>query len=283
MKIYLDCYPCFLRQTVDAARFAGASEEQARQALQSVMGTLQQVNADANPAEIAWAVHRSIRDGLGIADPYLQQKQESTRKALELYPHFKERYGDGQDMEALIRLAIAGNIIDFGMFSEMADLQQTADRVLSQPFAIDHTKQMMARIASSSSILYLADNAGETVFDRLLIESLPIPVTYVVKGSPVLNDAIRQDALDAGLGACTRIIDNGSDAPGTVMHSCSPAFRQVFDDADVIIAKGQANYESLSDAGDRVFCLLQVKCPIIADDIGVPVKSIVVRQGSAID
>jgi uncharacterized protein with ATP-grasp and redox domains len=127
-------------------------------------------------------------------------------------------------------------------------------------------------------VLFLADNAGETVFDRVLIERLEPRVLYGVKGGPILNDATRGDALAAGLDTCATIIDNGSRAPGTVLDFCSSEFRDTFDGAPLVIAKGQANYETLSDAGPRVFCLMQAKCPVIADDLRVPVGSAVVRR-----
>jgi hypothetical protein len=129
-------------------------------------------------------------------------------------------------------------------------------------------------------VLYLGDNAGETVFDRVLIEALEPPVLYAVKGGPVLNDATLDDALAAGLETCATIIDNGSRAPGTVLDLCSAEFRGAFDAAPLVIAKGQANYETLSEAGPRVFCLLQAKCPVIAEDMRVPVGSTIVRRST---
>ena len=139
---------------------------------------------------------------------------------------------------------------------------------------------MRAALQTTDRVLYLADNAGEAVFDRVLIETLALPVTYVVKGGPTLNDATREDALAAGLETCAAIIDNGSDAPGTIPHLCSEDFRRVYAAAPLIIAKGQANYETLSAAGPRVFCLLQVKCSIIGRDLDAPVGGVVVRQST---
>jgi uncharacterized protein with ATP-grasp and redox domains len=128
-------------------------------------------------------------------------------------------------------------------------------------------------------VLYLADNAGETVFDRLLIETLDVPVIYAVKGGPILNDATQEDALAAGIGRAAEVISSGADAPGTILSRCSGEFRQLYDRSELIIAKGQANYETLSEEGARVFFLLQVKCPVIARDVGTPVGSIVLRRG----
>jgi len=102
---------------------------------------------------------------------------------------------------------------------------------------------------------------------------------YAVKGGPVLNDATEKDAQDAGIGRVAKIVSNGSDAPGTVLSRCCQEFRRLYQEAQLIIAKGQANYETLSTEGSRVFFLLQIKCPVIAHDVGVPVGSIVIEQG----
>ena len=134
-------------------------------------------------------------------------------------------------------------------------------------------------VGEARSILYLADNAGEIAFDRLLIEQLtPKRITLAVRGAAVINDATLADAHAVGVDEVVEVIDNGSDAPGTILDDCSPDFRRRFADADVIIAKGQANYETKSEAGPRVFCLLQIKCLVIARDLGAPVGGVVVRQ-----
>jgi uncharacterized protein with ATP-grasp and redox domains len=130
----------------------------------------------------------------------------------------------------------------------------------------------------SPAILYLADNAGETVFDRVLIEHLDRPVTYVVKAAPIINDATFEDAVAAGIDRIAEIIDNGSNAPGTLLDQCSEAFLESFHQAELIIAKGQANYESLSREPAPIFFLLQAKCRVIARDLGVATGDIILRQ-----
>jgi uncharacterized protein with ATP-grasp and redox domains len=180
--------------------------------------------------------------------------------------------------DTALRLSIAGNIIDLGP-AQRYDLWAAIERVLGQAFAVDHSERLRVALQACRQVLYLADNAGETVFDRLLIETLDRPVVYAVKGGAVLNDATREDARAAGVHHVAEIVDTGSDAPGTILDRCSPAFRELFATADLIVAKGQANYETLSDAGPRVFHLLQTKCDVIARNVGVPVGSIVVVQG----
>jgi len=279
MKTYLDCYPCLLRQALDAARLAGADERQQKAVLERVLDVLKQVGPLSTPPEIGDRVHRIVRQEVGDEDPYRAVKEASTRQSLALYPRLKALLAEADDpLEVGVRLSIAGNIIDLGPTREY-ELWNTVERVLAQPFAIDDRGALRAAIARAGQVLYLADNAGETVFDRLLIEVLDLPVVYAVKGGPVLNDATRKDALAAGVNQAAEVISTGSDAPGTILSRCSAGFRQLYEEAELVIAKGQANYETLSTEGAKVFFLLQTKCPVIARDVGAPVGSIVLKQG----
>ena len=279
MRTYLDCYPCFLRQALDGARHAGADHRQQQRVLSHVLDLLKRVEPSRTPPEIGDEVHGIVRRICGNGDPYRGVKDASTRQALALFPELKARVQEAvHPLDVALRLSIAGNIIDLGPDHEY-DLWDVIERVLSQAFALDDRAALRQALDEADEVLYLADNAGETVFDRILIEALDVPVTYAVKGGPVLNDATLEDARAAGLERAATLVDTGSDAPGTILDRCSPAFRASYDGAELIIAKGQANYETLSGAGLRVFLLLQTKCPVIARDVGVPVGSIVVVQG----
>lgn len=281
MQTYLDCYPCFLRQALDAARMAGVGETQQRVILGRVLDLLRYLELSSTPPEIGQRVHRLVRQEAGDGDPYRAVKESSTRQALALYPQLKSLLSEADHaLGVAVRLSIAGNIIDLGPNQEY-DLEDTVGRVLAQPFAVDDSVALWEALSGAEQVLYLADNAGETVFDRVLIETLDMPVLYAVKGGPILNDATREDALAAGVDRVAGIVSTGSDAPGTILDDCSEEFRRLYNDAELVIAKGQANYETLSEAGPKVFCLLQTKCPVIARDVGVPVKSIVLKQGGA--
>jgi len=282
LKTYFDCYPCFLRQALRAARLSGADEPQQYSILQQTLLLLQHLPPDANPPEIGNQIHQIVREVVGVEDPYLEVKKISTQQAMALYPKLKALVQQSEDPLGLaIRLSIAGNIIDFGVSDQIADLWETVERVIQQPYAIDNQAEFKAYLKNVDHILYLADNAGETVFDRVLIEELPVPVIYAVKGGPILNDAILPDALAAGVDTCASLVSNGAQAAGTILSACSAAFREQFENAPMIIAKGQANFETLSDAGEKIFCLFQVKCPIIGMDLDAPVGSIVARQSIA--
>jgi len=279
MRTYLDCYPCFLRQALDAARLAGADGDRQKAILDQVLEVLKRSELSSTPPEIGNEVHQLVRREVRNGDPYREPKEASTRQALALYPRLRELVQEADDLlDVAVRLSIAGNIIDLGP-DQQYDLWGVIERVLVQPFAVDDRTAFREMLAAACQVLYLADNAGETVFDRVLIEVLGVPVVYAVKGGPVLNDATVEDALAAGVDRVAEVVSTGSDAPGTVLDRCSDEFRRLYDEAEMVVAKGQANYETLSEAGPRVFFLLQTKCPVIARDAGVPVGSIVLRQG----
>ena len=280
MKVHLDCYPCLLRQALEAAQLSGADESQQTLLLSRSLDLLQDhLGQSAAPPEIAYSIHQLVREQMGDHDPYGEAKHTSTRQALSFYPQLEEWVAVSADpLDTALRISIAGNIIDLG-FSAEYDLESTLPRVLMQDFAIDDRAAFRSALDQVRRILFLADNAGETVFDRVLIETMERPVTYVVKGGPVINDATRLDAVEAGLDAVADIIDTGTNAPGTILDRCSADFQTQYADADLVIAKGQANYETLSHEGPRLFFLLQIKCPVIGRSAGAPVGSIVVQQG----
>jgi uncharacterized protein with ATP-grasp and redox domains len=279
MKTYLDCLPCMLRQALEAARMAGADAGQQRAILNRVMELLAEVSVDSTPAETGYHVHRIVREMTGVKDPYRSVKEEATRNAWHLVPCLREIVAQADDpLEQAVRIAIAGNIIDFAPGVQFT-LEATLERVLRQPFAINDLEALRQALSQAGRVLYLADNAGETVFDRVLIETLKQPVIYAVKGGPTLNDATWEDAVAAGIEEVAEIVSTGSDAPGTVLKSCSPAFRQLYDQAQVIIAKGQANHEALAEGDRRLFFLLQVKCLVLGREIGVEPGNIVLKQG----
>ncbi|MFN2218154.1 MAG: damage-control phosphatase ARMT1 family protein [Anaerolineae bacterium] len=196
---------------------------------------------------------------------------------MALLPHLRDLLHGAKDpLVTAVRIAIAGNIIDYGAAESFA-LEATLERVLEAPFVVDALDWLRQSLAVANSVLYLADNAGETVFDRVLIEQLAVPATYVVKAKPVIDDATREDALTVGVDEVAEIIDNGSGAPGTLLWRCFEAFSERFEQASLIIAKGQANYETLSTTPAPTCFLLQAKCPVIADDLGVDQGGIVVK------
>jgi uncharacterized protein with ATP-grasp and redox domains len=216
-------------------------------------------------------------------DPYQEMKARFNRLALQIYPVLAERVTHSEDpWKTAIRLTIAGNVMDMAVNSRLSDshVRDGIDLALTSPFVGD-VEEFSKAISKAERILYLADNTGEIVLDRLLIERMPLErVTVVVRGSPVINDATMIDAEATRLTELVEVIDNGSDAPGTLLHDCSEAFVKRFDKADLIIAKGNGNYETLSEVDRDIFFALKVKCPVIARDLSCQVGTLVLRRST---
>ncbi|MDL2123322.1 MAG: ARMT1-like domain-containing protein [Deltaproteobacteria bacterium] len=278
MKTYFECIPCLLRQTLEAARLTTDDETIHEQVLRKVLRAASEMNLRKSPPLMAQHIHSLIRQMTGDNDPYRDIKDRFNYFALELYPELKERIERSREpLDTAIRLAIAGNIIDSGVNHHIneAQVHNAIEHALTAPLAGD-PEQFREAVSEAKDILYLADNAGEIVFDRLLIEQMPLEkITLVVKGSPVINDACLADARTTGMADLVEVIDNGSDAPGTILAACSEEFKQRFESADLIIAKGQGNYETLSDVKKNIFFVLKAKCPVIAHHIGCEVGSLV--------
>lgn len=282
MKTYLDCVPCFLKQALNAARMASPDESVHKEVIKFTLKTLETLDYTLTPPYIAQIVHREIRRVVGDDDPYKQVKLIYNEFALGLLPQMREKIESSDDPFATAtQLAIIGNIIDFGAKSDITEetALEEITRDLHQPL-IGGTSTLRKKIDEAEKILYLADNAGEIAFDRLLIELMPTDkVTLVVKGSPVINDATLEDAEMVGLTQLVNVIDNGSDAPGTILADCSNDFLDYYNRADLIIAKGQGNYESLNDQPGNISFLLKAKCPVIARDIDCDVGDLILING----
>lgn len=280
MRTRLDCIPCFFRGALEAARFATDDENVHEAVLREVMHTAFEIDMAMAPPAMAQRFHRTIRNLTGVEDPYLQIKQRFNREALRLYDELSAKISASSDpFQSAVRAAIAGNVIDFGHNGNLQEshVAEALEWAFEAPIC-GSLVNLKRRIDNAGSILFLTDNCGEIVFDRLLIERLPLhKVTVAVRGHPVLNDATMEDARTAGLTGLVEVIDNGSDAPGTILETCSESFRQRFAQADLVIAKGQGNFETLSSVNHKSVFLLKAKCPVVADELGVPQGSLVIR------
>jgi len=278
MKLYLDCFPCVLNQTLAICRDLGIDEAQQKEIFSETLSILSHANPENPPVDLVADVNKAIKRITGISDLYHRHKQDSTQAALALYPRAKELVETAADpFEAAVRLSIAGNIIDFGVQNAF-DLPSEVERVMHQPFAVNDLALLREDIQNTKTILYIADNAGETVFDRLLIETINKEVLYAVRDEPVLNDAVQEDAIQAGIDHVTRIISSGVDAPGMQLSRASAPFLEIYHSAKVIISKGQGNYEALSDRTENIYFLLQAKCDTVSRLTGAPVGGLIVKS-----
>ena len=281
MKTYLDCIPCFFKQALEASRVAGACQKTQKEIFDRLSENLSRISLSSSPPEMGRIIYGLVREITSQNDPYKKIKDKSNKLALKLYDRLKHKVSRSDDrLLTAVELAIAGNIIDYGVKNSL-DVNKELNKILNEEkktlkkedstiFKFRHFKEALSK---TGNILYLADNAGETVFDRLLIEEIKRidrnkKVTYAVKEKPIINDALVEDAYICGIDKIAKVISCGSDAPGTVLSLCSKDFLKVYKEADMIISKGQGNFEALSQEKRPIFFLFMAKCPVVAKDVG---------------
>ena len=278
MKTYLDCFPCLLNQALRAARIATDDPVKIKAVLDAVALMLPGISLESTPPEIGRLIYRTVHEITNNRDPYERIKEKSTKEALALYPYMKALVEKSEDsLLTAIRMAIAGNIIDFGP-NRKFDLKEEIDNTRVKPFAVCDYERFKIDLSRAQSVLYLGDNAGECVFDRILLEAMGKPATYVVREKPVINDATLADARKAGIDGVAELMSSGTDAPGTLLETCNEGFLNLYRNAELIISKGQGNYEALSGEKRPIFFLLMVKCPVIADHLGLKVGDIMLKH-----
>jgi damage-control phosphatase, subfamily I len=276
MAIRPECYPCLERLVRLAVDLATPDPEVRRRALREAYGLLdQEFGPDAIPATIANRMLPVIYQCSGNRDPFAARKAAATEMAARIYPRLAPAYGD--DLESLLRLAAAGNALDF--FREEAEAaREMAARV---EFGIEAMPDFRQELAGPPGlILFLADNAGEQFFDRPLVASLRRRgwrVLYAVKAGPIQNDLTLADLETSGLRAALEpVVDTGARTVGLELPGVSPGFRELYDAARLIVAKGMGHFETMSHMADpRVWFLLQAKCGPVARALGVEVNAFV--------
>ncbi len=286
MKTYLDCIPCFFRQILEGSRIVRATPKQQKNIIDEFVRKIPKISLEASPPEIARIGYKLLRIASFNSDPYRSIKQKSNRMALRLLGRLRKKVNCSKDrLLTAVELAIAGNIIDFGVKNNLdvkAELKKILieeDRFINKKY-IFHYAEFKRTLKKARDILYLADNCGEVVFDRILIEEIKREypnkdIYYAVKERPVINDALFEDAKICGIHKAAQVISNGTDAPGTVLSLCSKEFKKKYEGADMIISKGQGNFESLSNEKRPIFFLFMVKCSVVAKETGCKMGDIV--------
>lgn len=275
MKISRECIHCIARQAVEIAEVATSNvtiqEEIIRRSLQELV----EMDFNETAPEIGFRMHQHAKDISGIIDPYEKLKEQYNEIAQEIYERIiEEKWLDNAEdpFDMACRLAIAGNIIDFsvGLKLDYSVIVKSVEDSIKHNIFGTGSIALRKAVEKADNIMYIADNAGEVIFDKFLLEMLPAnKVTYVVKGGPIVNDATMDDAISTGIVDLVRVIDNGHSAQGTILKDCSSTFRTEFSKADLVISKGQANFETLSDIKDKtIFYLLRAKCCSVASAIG---------------
>ncbi|MGI6588875.1 MAG: damage-control phosphatase ARMT1 family protein [Peptococcia bacterium] len=285
MHFYFDCIPCLTRQAVDSVKMVTQDYILQEKIIRLVLREMEQLDFSNNPPYMSRLIHKIIKEKTGHPDPYKEIKNHFNQDALNLYEYLEETVQNSPfPFEQAIRFAASANIIDFGLSSNitMKQVKKTLQDSLDKQIKGNTAHELAQEIKHAKKILYLGDNCGEIVMDKLLLTRMPREkVTFVVKGQPIINDAIMEDAEFAGITDLVRVIDNGSDVPGTILKLCSNSFLREFAEADLIIAKGQGNYECLNEIKNKkIFFIFKVKCPVVADLTNCSVGDIVLKKHS---
>jgi len=284
MKAHLECIPCFIRQSLEAARMTTDDEEIQTKVLQEVMKYLQNVSFTNSPPNLSREVHEIIREITGSKDPYKKVKDQSNEIAKKDYSYLKKLVIESDDpLLMAIKLSIVGNVIDFGT-TKRFNVNDMIDNTIKQEFDTSSYLQFKRALEQSETILFLADNAGEIFYDKLLLEELvkkQKQITYVVKANPIINDALVEDAKFADIDKLAKVIewDSGQrrSSPGMILSYASENFLEIFESSDMVLSKGQGNYEGLSDVDRDVFFMLVVKCPLVAQDINSEISKLILK------
>ena len=284
MNTRFECIPCIVNSYLRLVETGVIPEPRQEAILRQLLQYLSQVDYNQSPPMMGRMLQRMIRESLQDPDPYLQIKEKYNRMMLELYPSFKEMVESSENpFNTLIRLAIAGNVIDFGAKYQF-EVMDIINRIMNEKLAIDDSSDLHHDLNHAHTLLYIGDNCGEIVLDKLFLESINVPEKYfVVRNGPVLNDITLEDAKMTGIDKVATVITTGDDSPGAVWETASKEFRDHFISADVVISKGQGNLEGLIDVPhDHVYFLLVTKCDLIGEKIGTRKGDFVVKQGTAI-
>ncbi|HPN84915.1 MAG TPA: ARMT1-like domain-containing protein, partial [Victivallales bacterium] len=260
---------------------SGCPQKQKELVVRKTLEKLSALDFSLPPPAMAKIIHSYISEITGNQDPYKELKEQSTVFALKLFPFLQEEVAKAENpFECAVRLSIAGNIIDFGANHKfkLDEVHQVISDALSAPLNTDLVKKLQSKMTTAKRILYVADNAGELVFDRLLIEMFPEKITLAVRGGEILNDVTRKEVKTSCIPESVKVVDTGDNVPGVIIEDCSSEFKDHFYAADIIIAKGQGNYETLDETDRPIFFLFKAKCAIVARNLGVKLGSLQIHS-----
>lgn len=277
MKVSKYCLPCLLKQIIRTAEITGT--ENTDEIFRASFDFLSKADYSKTSPEFGGKIYRIFSEKTGKEDPFREMKDYYNRLFLEKLPLFEEKINSFRDA---VKLSVLGNIIDFSAIR--VDIDSEIERLFPNAseidFTVDDCDMLLSDIKNAKTLLYLGDNCGEICLDKLLIKKIreinPDCVVYFsVRGKPAANDNTFDDAVSVGMDEVAEIIDNGDCSMGTVLSRTSESFRKIYEKADVIISKGQGNYESLSDEKENIYFLFMIKCPVVAEYTGVPERSLV--------
>lgn len=271
MEICFECIPCIFRQVLEASRMVSNDEEVIREILNKYAMMIPEIEMDESAPMVVAKIQQFIKEITGEKDPYYKFKEKNIKKALELYSNVEEIVKSHKDpLLAALLMSAMGNSIDAGV-SLKVDLDTDIKRAVDSEFKYSDYSKFRDKLAKSRNILIIADNAGEAVFDRLLIQELnnfQVDTIYAVRDEAILNDVTLKEARDIGVDKLCKLISSGCETPGIILKRANQEFLDIYKNADIVISKGQGNLEGLLGTEREIFFLLKIKCQLIGEKLG---------------
>ncbi|WP_456479761.1 damage-control phosphatase ARMT1 family protein [Nautilia sp.] len=283
MNISRECYLCIYKQTLNITKKLGLDEHSAAEILRGVGGILSKYGLNVTPPEIAAEVYEFISFETGVRDPFAEEKKESVKEALKFKKFLEQKLSSCEErVYNACKIAVAGNVIDLGV-NHTYDLQKEIDSIFEIEFFRNDYGLFKEKLKKVKNIVYLADNAGENVFDEILIRELrrfTSEIYYFTRGKPIINDVTVDDLKGLEINSLAEIVDSGVKTPGFHLKFANEKAKKLFFDADMVISKGMGNFECLfGECGRDVFYLFKVKCEVVAREIKAKIGEYVLMKG----
>lgn len=287
MRYSMECLPCLLNQGIRVARLYLENEEDQRTLLKSIIAEIAVMDHNTSAPYIAHKIHRSLKEALQNPDPYQKEKLYYNQEMLKLEDDFYSLVESATNpLDIALKLAAAGNIIDFGPGYDLSrdNVLKTVKDSMKKDYSQEVFVSLVSALKDADKLLYLGDNAGEIVFDKIFIRTIKkcyphLQIDFATRGEPIMNDVTEEDAYMVGIDDYANIINNGTDIPGTILEHCSDSFVNVFNEADVIISKGQGNFESLYGNGySNLYYIFLCKCNLFMDRFGARPNDLILMK-----
>ncbi len=288
MQSYIECIPCFFNQAIKTCKILQTNLNKQKDIMNKISTLIPDFDLKTTPPEMGYKIYSLIQKETNNSNPYKLIKEKSNKIACNYYPKALKIIKESNDeILKAVEIAIAGNLIDFGarqninLEDDMKEILKIEEKQINNDFF--EINKFKSQLQKSKNIVYLGDNAGEIVFDKLLIKTIKekypkINITFITRKKPIINDVTKKDAEFIGMNQYCNIMSSGSSAPGTILKFCSNNFLEKFNNADMIISKGQGNFEALSENNANIFFLFVAKCPVIANHINQKIGSIILKH-----
>ncbi len=282
MKIASECYLCLFRQIYNLTRRMSLNESKAGELLRGSAEILSKYSMDVTPPEIAAEVYEFVAKTTGVKDPFLKAKKEAVSEALKFKKLFEEKLKSSENfLLDACKIAVAGNVIDLGVNQEY-NIEKEIGRIFEFNFKYNDFEEFQKQLDSAQKIVYLADNAGENIFDEILVSAIKkrdVEVYYFVRGKPVINDVTFEDVKNLKIAELAEIVDTGVPSPGFHLNFANEKSKKLFYEADMVISKGMGNFECLFEECEReVFYFFKVKCDVVAKKIKAGVGDYILKK-----